>query len=157
MGLPPIVFNLAAILLLPGALTICKLFSVASAGLEIRYFINWGGGGINWTGPWALGPGPKRGPRARPGLGPLVSGPGPGAGSRAQVPGPGPGSRARALVPDPGHGPWSRAVGRDRKKSKIVLRRKKSVLGWPVCADRSVSASHYDRTDCRLTQHLKEK
>ena len=59
----------------------------------------------------------------------------------------------------PGPGPWARALGpesdRKKSKSKIVLRRKKKVSGHPVCADRSVSASHYDRTDFRLTQNSK--
>ena len=60
--------------------------------------------------------------------------------------------RALVLVPGP---------GRKKSKSKIVLRRKKSVSGRPVCLNRSDSASHYDRTDFRLTQnskpHIKER
>ena len=42
-----------------------------------------------------------------------------------------------------------------KSKSKIVLRRKKNVSGRPVCPKGSVSASHYDRTDFRLTQNSK--
>ena len=68
--------------------------------------------------------------------------------------GPGPGS---------GPGPWSRVLGRvgKKSKSKIILRRATNVSGRPVCPNRSVSASHYDRTDFRLTQnskpHIKER
>ena len=48
-------------------------------------------------------------------------------------------------------GPWARAI----KIQNRLACGKRKCSGRPVCADRSVSASHYDRTDFRLTQHLK--
>ena len=73
--------------------------------------------------------------------------------ARALGPGPGPGpwARARALALGPGPGPWALGPGPGQSKSQIGLRLEKKCSGCPVRSDRSVSTSHYDRTDSRLT------
>ena len=97
----------------------------------------------------ALGPG--QGP---PGY--RTQGQGLGPRPRAWVPWiPDPGQRLSAWAMGPGEPrPWAPGPGY-QKKSQIVLRRKQKSSWRPVCPNRSVSASHYDRTGSRLTQHLK--
>ena len=92
-----------------------------------------------------------------------------------ESPGPGPGPWPWAPSPGPwrlalGPGPWPWALGPEPwalgpgsgpepgpSKSKIDLRLKKKCSGRPVCADRSVSARRYERTDFRLTQKIETK
>ena len=52
-----------------------------------------------------------------------------------------------------GPGPGPRPGGWKNAKSKIDLRLRKICTGCPVCADRSVSARRYDRSDFRITKN----
>ena len=63
------------------------------------------------------------------------------------------GPLARSRVPGPGPGPKPK-YGSEKIK---VFRRKKNVLGGSVCPNRSVSSSHYDRTEFRLTENSKPR